>query len=82
MDIPEIKVKVIEHRSEVKKCLKCRRKNTGKFPDGITNSVQYGDKVKAVSVYLTQYQMIPYKRSSELIFDMFGISLSQGTMVN
>ncbi|ETI92052.1 MAG: Transposase IS66, partial [Clostridium butyricum DORA_1] len=36
----------------------------------------------AVSVYLTQYQLIPYKRGSELIFDMFGISLSQGTMVN
>ena len=82
VDIPEIKVKVIEHRAEVKKCPKCRRKNTGKFPDGITNSVQYGEKVKAVSVYLTQYQLIPYKRGSELIFDMFGINLSQGTMVN
>lgn len=82
VDIPEIKVKVIEHRAEVKKCPKCRRKNTGKFPDGITNSVQYGEKVKAVSVYLTQHQLIPYKRGSELIFDMFGIRLSQGTMVN
>jgi transposase len=31
VDIPEIKVKVIEHRAEVKKCPKCRIKNTGKF---------------------------------------------------
>lgn len=82
IDIPEIKIKVIEHRAEVKKCPKCRRKNTGKFPEGITNTVQYGEKVKAVAVYLTQYQLIPYKRSTELIDDMFGISLSQGTMVN
>jgi transposase len=82
IDIPEIKVKVTEHRAEVKKCPKCRRKNTGKFPDGVTNSVQYGEKVKAVSVYLTQYQLIPYKRGSDLLSDMFGISLSQGTMVN
>lgn len=82
IDIPEIKIKVIEHRSEVKKCPKCRRKNTSKFPEGITNTVQYGEKVKAVAVYLTQYQLIPYKRSTELIDDMFGISLSQGTMVN
>ena len=82
VDIPEIKVKVIEHRAEVKKCPKCRRKNTGKFPDGITNTVQYGEKVKAIAVYLTQYQLIPYKRGSELIDDMFGIKLSQGTIVN
>lgn len=82
VDIPEIKVKVIEHKAEVKKCPKCRRKNTGKFPNGITNSVQYGEKIKAVSVYLTQYQLIPYKRGSELISDMFDIDLSQGTMVN
>lgn len=78
----EIEVKVIEHRAEVKKCPKCRRRNTGKFPDGITNTVQYGDKVKAIAVYLTQYQLIPYKHGTELIKDMFGISLSQGTMVN
>lgn len=82
VDIPDIKVKVIEHRADVKKCPKCRRKNTGKFPDGITNTIQYSDKVKAISVYLTQYQLIPYKRGSELISDMFGINLSQGTMVN
>ena len=82
VDIPEIKVKVIEHRAEVKKCPKCRRKNTGEFPEGITNTVQYGDKVKAVSVYLNQYQLIPFKRGTELISDMFNISLSQGTMVN
>jgi transposase len=82
IDIPEIKVKVTEHRSEVKKCPKCRRKNTGKFPEGITNTVQYGDKVKAVSVYLNQYQLIPFKRGTDLISDMFNINLSQGTMVN
>lgn len=66
IDIPEMKIKVIEHRSEVKKCPKCRRKNTGKFPEGIANTVQYGENVKAVAVYLTQYQLIPCKRGTEL----------------
>ena len=72
IDIPDIKVKVTEHRAEVKRCPKCRRRNTGKFPDGITNVVQYGEKIKSVAVYLTQYQLIPYKRGSELIYDLFG----------
>lgn len=71
VDIPDIKVKVIEHRAEVKKCPKCTRKNTGKFSEGITNTVQYGEKIKATSVYLTHYQLIPYKRGAELINDMF-----------
>ncbi|WP_238475827.1 DUF6444 domain-containing protein [Clostridium manihotivorum] len=44
VDIPEIEVKVVEHRAEIKKCPKCRRKNTGKFPEGITNTVQYGER--------------------------------------
>ena len=82
IDIPEIKVKVIEHRSEVKKCSKCRRKNTGKFPSEVKSTVQYGERIKAVSVYLSNYQLIPYKRGSELINDMFNIHLSQGSMVN
>lgn len=33
-------------------------------------------------MYLTQYQLIPFKRGTELISDMFNIKLSQGTMVN
>ncbi|OOM11957.1 IS66 family transposase [Clostridium saccharobutylicum] len=56
--------------------------NTSKFPDGITNTVQYGEKVKSAAVYLTQYQLIPYKGCNELIEDLFGIGLSQGTIVN
>lgn len=82
IDIPDIKVKVVEHRAEVKKCPKCRRKNTGKFPSEVTSTMQYGEKIKAVSVYLSNYQLIPYKRASELIGDLFNIHLSQGTIVN
>ena len=61
MDTPEIKIKVTEHRAEVEviKCPKCRRRNTGKFPAGITNTVhQYGEKVKAVSVYVIHVNII------------------------
>ena len=82
IDIPDIKVKVVEHRAQVKKCPKCRRRNTGKFPSGVNSTVQYGEKIKTTSVYLTNYQLIPYKRGSELIKDIFNISLSQGSMVN
>ncbi|SHH23547.1 Transposase [Clostridium grantii DSM 8605] len=81
IDIPDIKVKVTEHRAEVKICPHCKSENTANFPDEVTNTVQYGKRLKAVAVYLTQYQLIPYKRSAELIKDLFNHHISQGSIV-
>jgi len=81
IDIPDIKVKIVEHRAEVKICPRCKNKNTAVFPEEIKNTVQYGERLKAVAVYLTQYQLIPYKRGAELIEDLFNHHLSQGSMV-
>ncbi|WP_286161301.1 IS66 family transposase [Clostridium sp. KNHs214] len=81
IDIPDIKVKIVEHRAEVKICPHCKSKNTASFPEEIKNTVQYGEQLKAIAVYLTQYQLIPYKRGVELIEDLFNIHLSQGSMV-
>jgi transposase len=47
------------------------------FPDGVNSSVQYGNGVKAHAVYLSQYQLLPYKRIEEY----FSIPLSSGTLV-
>lgn len=82
IDIPEIKVKVTEHRAEVKICPYCKCKNTAIFPEGLVNTVQYGERLKAIAVYLTQYQLIPYKRSSELIEDIFNQHISPGSLVS
>lgn len=81
IDIPDIKVKIVEHRAEVKICPHCKSKNVASFPKEIKNTVQYGERLKAVAVYLTQYQLIPYKRGTELIEDLFNHHLSQGSMV-
>lgn len=81
IDIPEIKVKIIEHRAEVKVCPDCKCKNTASFPEELINTIQYGERLKAVAVYLTQYQLIPYKRSAELIEDLFNHHISQGSLV-
>jgi transposase len=42
---------------------------------------KYGEKVKAVSVYLTQYQLIPFNRTKELFKDILNISISQDSLV-
>ena len=46
MDLPPVKVHVVEHQVET----------TGVFPEGVTAPAQYGPGVATVGVYLNQEQ--------------------------
>jgi len=81
-DLPEKLLEVTEHQSEVKVCPECQTVNRGVFPEGVDHPVQYGARVKSLAVYLSEYQMIPFGRVSELFEDVVGQSLSQGTLLN
>ncbi len=52
------------------------------FPEGITKAVQYGGDLKAHAVYMSQYQLIPYKRIQEYFRDQLGIPVSEGSIYN
>ncbi|MFQ5859319.1 MAG: DUF6444 domain-containing protein, partial [Anaerolineae bacterium] len=79
-DLPQLRLEVTEHQAQVKDCPRCGQSNKGEFPQGIGSSVQYGPRVKALALYLMQYQHLPYGRTSELFEDVFGSGLSQGTL--
>jgi transposase len=81
-DLPPMRLIVTEHRAAIKCCPCCQRRNKGVFPQGVEQPVQYGTQVQAVATYLSQYQMLPFARLSELFGDLFGINLSQGTLNN
>lgn len=55
---------------------------TAPFPQWITRPIQYGSSVKARSVYLSQYQLTPYKRIADYFNDQQGLSLSEGSLFN
>ncbi len=38
--------------------------------------------MKGLLVYLNQYQLLPYERLIELMYDLFGHSVSEGTLFN
>ena len=52
------------------------------FPDKVTKAVQYGDGIKAHAVYLSQYQLLPYKRIQEYFADQLGMPISEGSIYN
>lgn len=52
------------------------------FPKGVTKSVQYGNQIKAHAVYLSQYQLLPYKRIQSYFADQLQIPLSEGSIYN
>jgi len=55
---------------------------TASFPDDVTKAVQYGDQLKAHAVYLSQYQLLPYKRIQAYFTDQLQMPLSEGSLYN
>ncbi len=78
----EFRIIVTEHRAEHKQCPHCGRVNRAEFPSDVQFPVQYGRNLKALMVYLCVYQLVPYDRVRETFSDIFGRSLSTGTLVN
>ena len=80
IDLPDVKLKVTEHRVEVRRCRRCGQINKGSFPEHVRAPVQYGPHLRARAVYLQQYQLLPYERTSELLRDWFGYNPSAATL--
>lgn len=81
-EVVPAKLKVTEHRLNVVRCHSCGRTTQGEFAGRVRSGVQYGAGVKARVLYLQQYQLLPYGRTSEAMRDLFGCRLSPGTVSN
>jgi transposase len=71
---------VVEHRVVRVTCGARGAETPGAFPTGVAQPVQYGDRLKAVGVYLRAYQLLPYARTQELLEDLFGAAPAEGTL--
>ncbi len=79
MELPPLAVQVTEHRCLAVTCT-CGKVHHGEFPSGVTEAIQYGPRLKALAVYLTQYQLLPMRRSAELIEELFGAPVSAASL--
>ena len=74
-----IQAVVTEYRAEVLED-DLGRRHVAPFPDGVTRPIQYGPRLKAHVVYLSQYQLLPYARIQALLASQCDLSLSTGTL--
>jgi transposase len=79
IDLPPVRVKVVEHRLQSVRC-RCGRLHAGRYPEGVTQAVQYGPAIKAALVYLTQYQHLPMNRCTGAMQDLFGVHISPASV--
>ena len=80
LELPLPRLAVVEHRVVRVTCAACGAETAGRFPAGVAQPVQYGDRLKAVGVYLHAYQLVPYARTQELLEDLFGAAPAEGTL--
>ncbi len=79
-DLPKVLFEVTEHQVESRRC-GCGKTTCGSFPEGVAAPVQYGPRLRAVAVYLSQYQLVPTERISDALSDVFGCEgFSEGTL--
>ena len=81
-DAQPVKVATVEYHAHDGICSGCGKIHKASFPEGVEGVVSYGEHIRALVTYLTAYQLIPLKRASELVSDLFGVKISQGTIVS
>ena len=81
-DIPPVAISCKEYRQFFKQCPCCNSRQRADFPKGVTNYVQYGENIQTMAVYNWQYQYLPFKRLQQWFRDIFGLSISKGTLEN
>lgn len=80
-ELPPLRLDVPDHQAEIKHCPCCAHESRGKFPVEVQHPVQYGARMKGLLVYLNHGQLLPYERTTAVIEDLLGQSVSQGTLL-
>jgi transposase len=79
-DLPEIRLRVVEHQVQRRRC-GCGAVTAGSAPPQVTAPTQYGSRPKAFAVYLVTRQHLPYERCAELLADCLGAHVAASTLI-
>ena len=82
VDIPPIRPVYTKYRQYGCRCATCAHFQKASYPQGVNAPIQYGARVEAYVAYLSVYQYLPYQRLCLLLKDVFGLSISEGSISN
>lgn len=82
IDIPPIRAKVYEHNYYERSC-ECCGKRSSLLPENLPKTkVYYGPRIEAMIGYLNVRQYLYINRVAEMMNQVFGVPMSEGTVVN
>ena len=81
VDLPEVKPLVTHHRRLSVCCPTCGTRVVAPVPEA-ARGTPFGPRLHAVATYLKTYQALSYERLQAALSDLFGLTLSQGGLMN
>jgi transposase len=82
VDLPPTRLVVREYQAERKQCPRCQQISSAEFPPEVRAPVQYGARIVAMVVYLVEQHLLPLACACEVLEDLLGVSMSEGTLCN
>jgi regulator of replication initiation timing len=82
VSLPELKPIIKEIRHYIKICRTCGKRVRVSEEHRRSNAVVYDATIKGLVVYLSVVQFLPYGRIAQFFKEVFGLEISQGSMVN
>src|SRR5919112_2525172 len=81
IDLPEVKPLVTQHRRLAVICPTCGTRVVAPVPQAACGT-PFGPRLHAVATYLKTVQALSYERLQAALADLFGVTLSQGGLMN
>jgi transposase len=78
-DLPEVALRVTAHVLEHRRC-GCGQTTMAAAPAGVGAPVQYGPGLRGLATYLLAAQYLPLARCAELLAELLGAPVSEGTL--
>ena len=79
-DMPPSSIQITGHLAEEKDYPCCCQVNQASFAPEVSSPVHYGPRLKGLLVYWMDVQLLPFKRVQELLSEVYGCHLSDGSL--
>lgn len=80
VDVPPARLQITEHQAERNCCPHGSAETRAAFPNAVPAPVQSGSGIAALAVSLVTHHLLPCKRTAEILSDLLGAGMSEGSI--